>query len=81
MSIKDIDMINDKVKKEIIKYAVKGKVKLIGSNSIRGLLFTNDIDIETDLQGSPTAIANYFKKSFKFINFELEKWGIGTLNR
>jgi hypothetical protein len=64
--IKTLDMINDNVAKEIIKYAVKGKVKLIGSNSIRGLLFTNDLDIETDLKGSAKNISNLFQKNFKF---------------
>jgi hypothetical protein len=63
---KTIDMIDNNISSEIMKYAVKGKVKLIGSNSIRGLLFTNDLDIETQLKGSKEHIASLFKKYFVF---------------
>ena len=60
--MKTLDMIDNNVGDLIEKFAVKGKVKLIGSNQQRGLLFTSDYDIMTKLKGRAEILANYFKR-------------------
>lgn len=64
---KTLDMIDNKISTIIHKFAVKGKVKLIGSNQYRGFLFTTDYDISTVLKGRAESLANHFKKVIQTI--------------
>jgi hypothetical protein len=60
--MKTTNMINAKIGSLIERFAIKGKVKLVGSNQRRGALFTSDYDISTELHGRPAVLAYYFKK-------------------
>jgi len=58
---KTLDMLNNKIGDLITTFAVKGKVKLVGSNQRRGQLYTSDYDIMTKLNDRAETLANYFK--------------------
>ena len=60
--MKTQDMLNNKIGTLIEKFAVHGKVKLVGSQQRRGQLFTSDYDISTQLNGRPEVLARYFKE-------------------
>ena len=51
--MKTQDMLNAKIGALIERFAVHGKVKLVGSQQRRGQLFTSDYDILTQLNGRP----------------------------
>ncbi len=76
--MKTTDMLNNKIGELIEKFAVHGKVKLVGSQQRRGQLFTSDYDISTQLSGRPETLARYFKavtqaipkKDFYFMDFK-----------
>ena len=60
--MKTIDMLDNTIGNIIQRFAVKGKVKLVGSNQRRGQLFTSDYDLLTDLSGRAETLAHYFKR-------------------
>jgi len=60
--MKTIDMLNNKIGDMIERFAVHGKVKLLGSQQRRGQLFQSDYDILTELKGRAKTLADYFKK-------------------
>ena len=64
---KSVDMLNSRIGTLIEKFSVKGKVKLVGSNQRRGMLFVSDYDIMTELKGRANILADYFKKVMKEI--------------
>nr|WPF46880.1 MAG: hypothetical protein [Lake Baikal virophage 15] len=64
---KTVNMLNNKIETLIEKFAVKGKVKLVGSNQRRGMLFTSDYDIMTNLKGRAEILAEHFQKVMKEI--------------
>jgi hypothetical protein len=64
---KSVDMLNNRIGTLIEKFSVKGKVKLVGSNQRRGMLFVSDYDIMTELKGRANILADYFKKVMKDI--------------
>ena len=66
--IKTIPMINNKIGDLITTFAVQGKVKLVGSNQRRGMLFTADYDILTELSGRAATLAEHFQKVMKQID-------------
>jgi hypothetical protein len=76
--MKTTDMLNNKIGALIERFAVHGKVKLVGSQQRRGQLFTSDYDISTQLSGRPETLARYFKavmqaipkKDFYFMDFK-----------
>ena len=76
--IKTIDMLNNKIGTIIHKFAVNGKLKLVGSNQRRGMLFTSDYDIMTELKGRADTLAHHFqkvmeeipKKDYYFMDFK-----------
>jgi hypothetical protein len=76
--MKTTDMLNNKIGALIEKFAVHGKVKLVGSQQRRGQLFTSDYDISTQLSGRPETLARYFKgvmqaipkKEYYFMDFK-----------
>jgi hypothetical protein len=75
---KTLDMLNNKIGNLVEKFAVKGKVKLVGSNQRRGQLYTSDYDIMTKLNDRAETLANYFKnvmeeipkKQYYFMDFK-----------
>jgi hypothetical protein len=72
------NMLNNKVGALVEKFAVNGKVKLVGSQQRRGHLFASDYDLLTQLNGRPETLARYFKevmlaiprKDFYFMDFK-----------
>ena len=55
-------MLNNALSKQLNLFACKGKLKLIGSNSIRGMLFASDIDLECDIKNiTPRHIVEYLR--------------------
>ena len=71
-------MLNNKIGNLIQKFAVHGKVKLVGSQQRRGQIFTADYDILTQLTDRPALLARYFKevmleipkKQYYFMDFK-----------
>ena len=62
MPKKTVEMLNDKVGDLVTAFAVHGKIKLVGSQQRRGLLYVSDTDILTQLQSRPELLAKYFKE-------------------
>jgi hypothetical protein len=62
---KEPQMINDSVEDLIELFAVKGKYKLIGSNSLRSILYGSDYDIETELLQSPASVKKHFQEAYQ----------------
>jgi hypothetical protein len=59
---KTLDLLNNKIGTLVDKFAIHGKVKLVGSQQRRGQLFTSDYDLLTQLKGRPELLARYFKE-------------------
>lgn len=78
MPKKSIEMLNNKVGDLVEKFGIHGKVKLVGSQQRRGLLYVSDTDILTLLKDSPKLLARYFrevmleipKRSYYFMDFK-----------
>jgi len=64
MEEKKTIQLNNSVSNVIERFAVKGKWKLIGSNSLRSSMYGSDYDVETDLYSSQNAIVKHFQKAF-----------------
>jgi hypothetical protein len=62
---KNIDLLNNNVGNIAHSFSVQHKIKLIGSNATRGMLFPSDFDFESKLSGRAEALFNEFKKIFK----------------
>ena len=62
-------MINQNISKISHKFCMKTKTKLIGSNSLRGNLYSLDFDFVCNLTGKDEAIADYFRTFFKSHDF------------
>ena len=61
---KSVSMLNKAIANQINHFSCRGKSKLIGSNSVRGMLFTTDIDAETDINNmQPKDIVKYLRKA------------------
>lgn len=58
---KDVSMINNKIGDLVTRFSISGKMKLIGSNAKRGLLFTNDYDLVVVLKDRAETLAKHFK--------------------
>lgn len=67
---------DNRISKIVHKYAVSQKVKLMGSNSFKGLLYPSDLDVVSEISDSSKVLANHFKKLFSgklpfiFIDFK-----------
>jgi len=59
------NQINNAVGNLIERFAVKGKYKLIGSNSLRSTLYGSDYDVQTVLYECPNCILKHFQNAFK----------------
>jgi len=63
---KTVEMLNSKTADVINSFAVSGKIRLIGSNSLRSSRYGSDYDIETILKGvSIPKIARMLQEEFK----------------
>jgi hypothetical protein len=59
---KHISLLNNAIVNEINHFSLRGKSKLVGSNSLRGLLFASDIDVNTDIINiTPKLIVKYLQ--------------------
>lgn len=68
---KPIELLQNNVVETAHHFAVKHKIKVIGSNAKRGLLFPSDLDFASEFKQRPKALANELKKVFqnkKFMN-------------
>jgi hypothetical protein len=65
MEEKKPNQLNNSVSNLIERFAVKGKWKLIGSNSLRSTMYGSDYDVETELYSSPSAIVKHFQNAYK----------------
>jgi hypothetical protein len=78
MPKKTIEMLNNKVGDLVTAFGIHGKIKLVGSQQRRGLLYVSDTDILTLLKDSPKLLARYFKevmleiprRSYYFMDFK-----------
>jgi len=62
---KTLEMVNNNVRKFINEFAIKGKYRLIGSNSLRAIHYASDYDVETQLRNmTPKLVARRFRKQF-----------------
>ena len=52
--------IDNRVAKIVHKYAVSQKVKILGSNSFKGLLYPSDLDIVSTITDSAKVLAHHF---------------------
>jgi hypothetical protein len=63
---KDVSQINNATGDLINSFAVKGKVRMIGSNSLRAIQYGSDYDIESIIKDiSPVKIANMIQKEYE----------------
>ena len=62
---KNVNLINNNVGNIAHSFSVQHKIKLIGSNATRGMLFPSDYDFESKLSGRAEALFQDFKKTFK----------------
>lgn len=62
---KSLEMVNNNVRKFINEFAIRGKYRLIGSNSLRSIKYASDYDVKTQLRNmTPSLVAKRFKKQF-----------------
>jgi hypothetical protein len=73
MKRKSIDMLPSEVEKVAQKITVHAKVKLVGSNSYRGLLFPSDIDLMDNVH-KEQAFVKFIQKVFKSKDFKNKVW-------
>ncbi|QIG59359.1 hypothetical protein [Dishui Lake virophage 2] len=65
MEKRTTNQLNNSVDDLIELFAVKGKYKLIGSNSLRSILYGSDYDVETQLLNNPASIKKHFQDAYK----------------
>jgi hypothetical protein len=65
MDEKPITMLNNEVIKTAYKFSIQHKIKLLGSNSLRGMLYPSDFDFESELTDKRQALYLEFKKIFQ----------------
>ena len=77
---KPLALLNDKVGAAIHHFDISGKAHLVGSSSVRGMLYASDYDIETRLQGRAETLAHHLQAAFRDpANIILEfKCGLGV---
>jgi hypothetical protein len=62
---KSLEMVNNNTRKFINEFAIQGKYRLIGSNSLRSIKYASDYDVQTQLRNmTPSLVAKRFKKQF-----------------
>lgn len=61
---KSLNEIDNRISDVIHKFAVQSKVKFLGSNSFKGLLYASDFDIVSVITEPAEALAKHFQKLF-----------------
>jgi hypothetical protein len=61
---KSISMLAKPIQDAIHSFSLHGRTSMIGSNSIRGMLFGSDYDIEDQLKGTPKQIEQFIHQEF-----------------
>ena len=61
---KPISELNNTIGSIAHKFAIQNKLKLLGSNSYKGLLFSSDYDFTSDITEPITALATHFQQLF-----------------
>jgi hypothetical protein len=73
--IKTPTQINNQIVAPINLFAVKGKWKMIGSNSLRSTQYGSDYDIETIIKNTPTkTIANHIQDAYEKASKNADYW-------
>jgi hypothetical protein len=68
--------IDNRVSKIVHRFAVSQKVKILGSNSFKGMLYPSDLDVVSQITDSAKVLAHHFQKVFSgplpflFIDFK-----------
>lgn len=65
MKDKSLDLLENQIVKSAVRFAVTNKIKVIGSNAKRGILFPSDLDFLTEYAQRPKALSEELKKIFK----------------
>lgn len=74
---KNVEMLNNEVGDPIKRFAVKGKYRIIGSNSLRATQYGSDYDIETTLKGTTaTTIAKNLRTAYQSAYKDPNLWVI-----
>ena len=68
---KPTELLQNEVVKTAHKFAVSNKIKVIGSNAMRGLLYPSDLDFISEFHQRPKALASELKKVFSDKKFML----------
>lgn len=61
---KTVEMLPQSIQDAIHSFSLHGHTSMIGSNSIRGMLFGSDYDIQDQLKGTPKQIENWIHQEF-----------------
>jgi hypothetical protein len=70
-----LDMLNKKTADVINNFAIKGRIRLIGSNSLRSTQYGSDYDIESIINGVSIAkIADHLQKEYAKASNNLDVW-------
>lgn len=64
MKSKKWSEMDDRVSAIAHKFGISQKVKIMGSNSFKGLLYPSDLDLVSPINDDAKVLANYFKKLF-----------------
>jgi hypothetical protein len=72
---KSVEMLNNETGDVIKQFAIKGKYRLIGSNSLRANQYGSDYDVSTDLKGTSTEkIAKLMQNAYKAAEKNPDLW-------
>jgi len=64
MKKKNIDLLNNTLKDIVHKFSIQNKLKLMGSNSLRGILFPSDYDFVSKITEPIKALSHHFQELF-----------------
>ena len=64
MKAKKWSEMDDRVSNIAHKFGISQKIKMMGSNSFKGLLYPSDLDLVSPIQDSAKVLANYFQELF-----------------
>lgn len=66
MKARDTNMLNDATEELIQMFALEGRYRLVGSQSLRAIQYGSDYDIETNVKGSSSeSIAKMLQKAYQ----------------
>lgn len=75
MKRKTLDMVNEEVEDLVDVFSLNGKVRLIGSNSLRAIQYGSDYDISTELKGTTgEKIAKSLQKAYEEAKKNPDYW-------